>query len=128
MDPSNSGVVKRGAYGIHANLTHAFGTINDQTISANISSGWQHIALTYDGNIMILYLNGTEIYRTNMPTGPITYVTFTSGGGTPDENAFFETSVDPGLLVNGTNVLAVEIHQRNLTSSDISFDLKLSTD
>ena len=61
MDPSNSGVVKQGAYGIHANLTSAFGTIKDQTISANISSGWQHIVLTYDGNIMILYLNGTEI-------------------------------------------------------------------
>ena len=61
MDPTNSGVVKQGAYGIHANLTHAFGSINDQTISANISNGWQHIALTYDGNIMTLFANGSEI-------------------------------------------------------------------
>jgi len=61
MDPSDSGVVKRDAYGLHANLTHAFGTINDQTISANISSGWQHIALTYDGNFMTLFTNGSEI-------------------------------------------------------------------
>ena len=61
MDPSNSGVVKRGAYGIYANLTHAFGTINDQTISANISSGWNHIVLTYDGSFMRLYSNAVEI-------------------------------------------------------------------
>lgn len=61
MDPTNSGVVKRDAYGIHANLTHAFCTINDQTISGNISSGWQHIALTYDGYFMTLFANGSEI-------------------------------------------------------------------
>ena len=34
--------------------------------------------------------------------------------------------VNPGLLVAGTNVLAVEIHQANATSSDISFNLELA--
>ena len=61
MDPSNSGIVKQGAYGIFANTTHAFGTINDQTISYNISGGWHHIALTYDGNFITLFANGSEI-------------------------------------------------------------------
>ena len=42
-----------------------------------------------------------------------------------DENTFFATNLSPALLVNGTNVLAVEIHQVNLTSSDLSFDLEL---
>ena len=32
----------------------------------------------------------------------------------------------PGLLDTGDNVLAVEIHHANLTSSDISFDLELT--
>ncbi len=41
------------------------------------------------------------------------------------EIPFFESSVDPGLLIEGPNVLAVEIHQISLTSSDISFDLEL---
>ncbi len=76
----------------------------------------------------VVYLNGTEVYRTNMPTGSINYLTLASSTvvGT-EEDIFHETSVDPGLLVNGTNVLAVEIHQINLTSSDISFDLELNT-
>ena len=60
-DPTNSGIIKRDAYGIHANLTHAFGIINDQILTANISSGWQHIALTYDGNFITLFANGLEI-------------------------------------------------------------------
>ena len=34
--------------------------------------------------------------------------------------------VDPGLLVAGDNVLAAEIHQTSPTSSDISFDLRLT--
>ena len=38
---------------------------------------------------------------------------------------FVQTAIDPSLLVEGTNVLAVEIHQTNATSSDISFDLEL---
>ena len=33
--------------------------------------------------------------------------------------------IDPSLLVEGANVLAVEIHQTSVTSSDISFDLEL---
>ena len=34
--------------------------------------------------------------------------------------------MDPGLLRAGTNVVAVEIHQVNGTSTDISFDLRLT--
>jgi hypothetical protein len=61
VDPSTSGILKKDAYGIYINLTHAFGTINDQTISASISGGWNHIVLTYDGSIIKLYSNATEI-------------------------------------------------------------------
>lgn len=33
--------------------------------------------------------------------------------------------MSPALLVAGSNVMAVEIHQANSTSSDIGFDLEL---
>jgi hypothetical protein len=73
----------------------------------------------------VVYLNGTEVFRTNMPAGTITSTTLASSAvGGADETTFQETSVDPGLLANGTNVLAVEIHQVNGTSSDISFNLE----
>ncbi len=75
----------------------------------------------------VVYLNGVEaIPRINMPGGTITYQTYatdTVGGG--DESTFFTYDVNPGLLVEGTNVIAVEIHQGSGSSSDISFDLEL---
>lgn len=75
----------------------------------------------------IVYLNGTEIFRSNLPEGPITLTTRASSVvGGADEQTFFETAVDPALLVAGTNVLAVRIHQANPTSSDVGFDLYLT--
>jgi hypothetical protein len=74
----------------------------------------------------VVYLNGSEIIRSNMPTGTITYKTrassIVSGAA---ESKFFDFTLDPDLLVTGTNVLAVEVHQQVASSSDISFDLKL---
>jgi calcineurin-like phosphoesterase family protein/purple acid phosphatase-like protein/fibronectin type III domain protein len=74
----------------------------------------------------VVYLNGTEVWRTNMPAGPIGHTTPASVAiGGADENTFFQTNISPNFLVNGTNVLAVELHQANVTSTDISFDLQL---
>ncbi|MEN8008492.1 MAG: metallophosphoesterase [Candidatus Krumholzibacteriota bacterium] len=74
----------------------------------------------------VLYLNGSEIQRSNMPDGTITHLTLASStiGGSA-EDAFVEHIVDASALVPGPNVLAVEIHQRSVTSSDISFDLEV---
>jgi tartrate-resistant acid phosphatase type 5 len=74
----------------------------------------------------VVYLNGTELVRSNMPTGAITYTTLASTTvAGADESTWYQYSVPAGALVAGTNVLAVEIHQSDVTSSDISFDLEL---
>jgi hypothetical protein len=74
----------------------------------------------------VVYLNGTEVFRTNMPGGTIDYGTLAASTvGGSDESAFFVTGIDPSLLDDGPNVLAVEIHQAATASSDISFDLEL---
>ncbi len=76
------------------------------------------------------YLNGTPIFTNNMPaSGSIGYLTYASTviGGV-DETTFYSQSVSSALLMNGTNVLAAEIHQANSNSSDIIFDLELSGD
>jgi len=72
----------------------------------------------------IVYLNGREIIRTNMPDGPVDYNTYASGtvNSERDWNVY---RIDPSLLVQGTNVVAAEVHQVNATSSDIAFDFKL---
>lgn len=75
----------------------------------------------------IVYLNGQEVFRSNMPEGAVDYLTRASsvvGGG--DESAFFTSEIDPSLLQDGNNVIAVEVHQENGGSSDTSFDLELT--
>ena len=76
----------------------------------------------------IVYLNGTEVYRINMPAGSVSYNTFASSAiGGSAERTFNESAVLPSLLEPGENVVAVEIHQAGRTSSDISFDFELVT-
>jgi len=77
----------------------------------------------------IVYLNGTEVFRTNMPTSGVAAATFASSVVLDaNERTYVTASVDPARLVAGTNVLAVEIHQSDATSSDLSFNLTLTTE
>lgn len=76
----------------------------------------------------VVYLNGTEVFRSNMPTGAITSATLAplataSSQGVDEESITFGAIFPRSLLVNGTNLLVVEIHQQAAASSDVSFDL-----
>ena len=74
----------------------------------------------------VVYLNGTEVFRTNMPTGTIAYNTLAPmATADADETTHYTASIDPALLTAGANVLAVEVHQANGSSSDVSFDAEL---
>ncbi len=74
----------------------------------------------------VLYLNGIEVARSNMPTGTINSTTLASVAvANAEESQWFDIPLDPSKLVAGTNVLAVELHQSGVTSSDISFDFEL---
>jgi hypothetical protein len=73
----------------------------------------------------ILYLNGTEIVRINMPGGTVTFSTLANANPV-DENAFLTFAVDKKLLKPGENILAAEVHQVSASSSDVSFDTKLT--
>lgn len=74
----------------------------------------------------LVYLNGKEVVRDNMPTGAITYGTFaTIYQGGDEETNYYEFNIDPADFVEGQNILAVEIHQSSSNSSDLSFDLEL---
>ncbi len=74
----------------------------------------------------VVYLNGVEVCRSNMPAGTITYTTLaTANLGGADESTFVGFDLSPAFLRDGVNTLAVEVHQSSPTSSDISFDLAL---
>lgn len=71
----------------------------------------------------IVYVNGTEVARTNMPVGAATYTTYALGDG--DETAYQNFRVASTAFVNGENTVAVELHQSSASSSDIGFDFSL---
>jgi len=74
----------------------------------------------------VVYLNGREIFRSNLPSGTITYRTLASGAvGSSDESTFFETELSGADFLEGRNVLGVEVHQAAANSSDVSFNLRL---
>lgn len=71
----------------------------------------------------IVYLNGTEVFRNNMPAGPVNSTT--PAAGVAEDSELRAIRINPQLLNAGANLIAVEVHQVNLTSSDVSFDLEL---
>ena len=75
----------------------------------------------------VVYLNGVEALRTNMHGGRVRYKTRARHAvGGSQEGQFLQHALDPALLVDGRNTLAVEIHQVRGSSSDISFDCELA--
>lgn len=78
----------------------------------------------------VVYLNGTEMFRSpSMPPAPavISYTTFANNqGSAPPDNTIDTATLSVGPLVAGTNVVAVELHQFDLGSSDASFDFSLA--
>jgi hypothetical protein len=75
----------------------------------------------------IVYINGVEVMRNNMPTGPVDYFTLASATAADDGNTPVIATIPASMLVNGLNVVAVEIHQVNAFSSDMSFMFDLRT-
>ncbi|MHC4569580.1 MAG: hypothetical protein ACYTE3_27970, partial [Planctomycetota bacterium] len=84
-----------------------------------------HLRLLRDDGA-IVYLNGVEVARSNMPARPVNYLAPASSNVSgPAESTYYDFELDTGLLSSRSNVLAVELHQASGTSADISFDLQL---
>jgi hypothetical protein len=75
----------------------------------------------------IFYVNGTEVYSLRMPAGAITSQTLSSGYPcSGDATCLDEFTVPATALVAGDNVLAVEVHNYNARSADITFGIALN--
>ena len=64
-----------------------------------------------------------------MPEGEINFASRAAGavgGNAPEEHRWNPKAVNPALLKKGKNTIAVEVHQASPTSSDLSFDLRLT--
>lgn len=74
-----------------------------------------------------LWLNGVEMLRDNMPSGPLADTALAAAAiAGDDEDAWVTRVISAAPLVAGTNVLAAEVRQSALNSTDLAFDLRLS--
>jgi hypothetical protein len=74
-----------------------------------------------------VYLNGAEVWRDNLPAGALSSQSLALAAitGTAETN-WLTNALSPALLLPGTNLLAVEVHQNTNSSSDLSFDFELT--
>ncbi|MFM7837939.1 MAG: PKD domain-containing protein, partial [Chitinophagaceae bacterium] len=112
-------------YGLDANAKYIT-TYFRKTINFSNPAAYAGVTLNVkrdDG--IIVYVNGVERYRDNMPVGAVTYTTLASAAAADDGNNIFTALIPISAFTAGANTVAVEIHQNAGTSSDISFDLEL---
>jgi hypothetical protein len=91
------------------------------------ASAVTRLSLTIDfDDGYVAYVNGTEVARSNMPAGTPSHTTL----ATPFHEAGTPVTIDlpANVLVTGTNVLAIEIHNDDVASSDLSLIPALSVE
>lgn len=73
----------------------------------------------------VVFLNGKEIFRSNMSSGTISYSSKALTDASDDGNEIQYKALSVKQIRKGENVLAVEIHQHSANNTDLSFDLQL---
>lgn len=121
-DPNQNTTLSYGADTANKHITtylrHTF-NVEDAAEIGNL----KFKVLRDDG--VVVYVNGVEAFRDNMPQGEITSSTVALAAiNNADETTFynFETA---NLLQTGENVIAVELHQAAANSSDLGFDMSV---
>lgn len=73
-----------------------------------------------------VYINGTEVFRdSNLPANALFSTTTSNDASDRNEGDYDRYPIDASVLVDGTNVIAVEMHNVSTGSSDMVMDLYL---
>ncbi|MCU1356308.1 MAG: hypothetical protein JWM89_1726 [Acidimicrobiales bacterium] len=76
----------------------------------------------------VVYVNGVEVSRYNMPSGAISSTTVAAGYLTTAEESAIGSVIIPGsLLKAGANTIAVEVHSNKAGATRSWFDLEATT-
>ena len=75
-----------------------------------------------------VYINGKQVATVNLPKDPFYDELATATIGGKEEERYVAYRIDLDVIDPGENVIAVEVHQASLNSSDLSFDLRLVAD
>lgn len=120
-DGDEATVLDRNLWGRSAYFRHEVDLQNTATASA--------VALEVvadDG--FVAYVNGVEVGRVRVPDGPLSATTFaTEAIWGAAERTPTRLEVPPSLLVDGANVIAVQVHNSS-NGGDLSFDASLQAD
>jgi len=79
------------------------------------------INFKYDDAIVV-YVNGVEVTRANLPSGTISYNTTASS----NKNTTGSVTIPASMINAGSNVIAAELHQRTSGNVDALFDLSMT--
>lgn len=80
---------------------------------------------TFVDDGLVAWINGQEVLRIRMPSGEPTVNTLAQNAPEPVMWEIHPLTVPAGVLRSGTNVLAVQVFNTSLGSSDLGFDARL---
>ena len=74
---------------------------------------------------IVVYINGVERIRNNMPVGAVAYGTLASANIATGVAEAVSVNLSPAFFNTGVNTIAVEVHLRAANSVDMSFDMEV---
>ncbi len=73
-----------------------------------------------------VWLNGLELFRTNLSSGPLSYTNLAVNVVGPfNAHVYYPTNIPVTAPLSGTNLIAVELHQSSATNTTLGFDIEL---
>ncbi len=123
--PGATDVISAAAFSATVNPVTTFLFRKSFTLNASEAAitAWTFPYVLDDG--MIMYINGTEVTRVNMPAGAVTTNTPSAANGV-ETQATLNLTLPAGLLITGTNVVCIEVHQTTTSnSSDVGLDMQM---
>jgi lysophospholipase L1-like esterase len=122
-DPAMATTVSYGPQASHKYVTTYFRRSIVLPWNATITNLNLRVARA-DG--VVVWLNGQEIYRTNMPAGPISSTTLASSAmSLYNRQIFYPANVPVSLPAASTNCMAVEVHLSSVSVSAMGFDMEV---
>lgn len=120
----NKGETTTISYGTNASNKNITAYFRKKLSIAKLTDNTSFVINAYVDDAVVVYVNGTEIGRYNLPDGEISFNTVANTYNNIDRATFV---VPTHLMVEGENVIAAEVHQNSPTSSDLHFRLSMSS-
>ena len=114
VTPINTNIHRTAYFRQHFNVTNVY-AITNLTLMVRRDDG------------IIVYLNGYEVLRDNLPGGDVSHTTPAWENAQDDGMRMLVANIQPHWLQHGTNLLAAEVHQslQNTNDDDLTFDARL---